>query len=54
MGALAMAVAFLVGTAVGATFDGTLYPLALVSCALGASIFASVRLLGARHPEVAS
>jgi DHA1 family bicyclomycin/chloramphenicol resistance-like MFS transporter len=54
MGALAMAVAFLVGTAVGATFNGTLYPLAIISCALGASIFASVRLLGARHPEVAT
>jgi DHA1 family bicyclomycin/chloramphenicol resistance-like MFS transporter len=54
MGALTMAVAFLVGTVVGATFDGTLYPLALASCALGASIFASVRLLGVRHPEVAS
>ncbi len=54
MGALAMAVAFLVGTAVGATFNGTLYPLAMISCALGASIFASVRLLGATHPEVVS
>lgn len=54
MGALTMGVAFLVGTLVGATFDGTLYPLALIACALGASIFASVRLLGAAHPEVAS
>lgn len=53
MGALAMAVAFLVGSAVGATFDGTLYPLALIGCALGAAIFASVRLLGAAHPRVA-
>ena len=47
MGALAMAVAFLVGTVTGATFDGTLYPLALIGCTLGAAIFASVRLLGA-------
>ncbi len=54
MGALTMGVAFLVGSVVGATFDGTLYPLALIACALGASIFASVRLLGATHPEVAS
>jgi DHA1 family bicyclomycin/chloramphenicol resistance-like MFS transporter len=54
MGALTMAVAFLVGTAVGATFNGTLYPLAMISCALGATIFASVRLLGATHPEVVS
>lgn len=52
MGALAMAVAFLVGSVVGATFNGTLYPLALVVCALGASIFLSVRLLGARHAQV--
>jgi DHA1 family bicyclomycin/chloramphenicol resistance-like MFS transporter len=54
MGALTMTVAFLVGSVVGATFDGTLYPLALVSCALGASIFATVRLLGARHQEAMS
>ena len=54
MGALTMAIAFLVGTAVGATFDGTLYPLAIIVCALGASIFASVRLLGATHAEVVS
>lgn len=52
MGALAMAVAFVVGSIVGATFDGTLYPLALTECALGACIFASVRVLGARHAEV--
>ena len=52
MGALAMAVAFLVGSVVGATFNGTLYPLALIVCVLGACIFASVRLLGARHAEV--
>ena len=52
MGALAMAVAFLVGSVVGATFNGTLYPLALTVCVLGASIFVSVRLLGARHAEV--
>ncbi len=54
MGALAMVVAFGVGTVVGATFDGTLWPLALVSCMLGASIFASVRLLRATHAEVVS
>jgi DHA1 family bicyclomycin/chloramphenicol resistance-like MFS transporter len=53
MGALAMAVAFLVGTVTGATFDGTLTPLAAIVCALGAAIFASVRLLGAAHPQVA-
>lgn len=51
MGALYMLVAFCVGTVVGASFDGTLLPLALISCALGASIFLSVRLLAAA-PEV--
>ena len=45
MGALTMLVAFGVGTVVGASFDGTLYPLALISCALGAGIFVSVRAL---------
>jgi DHA1 family bicyclomycin/chloramphenicol resistance-like MFS transporter len=53
MGALTMSVAFLVGTAVGASFDGTLYPLAIIVCVLGATIFASVRLIGATHAEVA-
>ena len=28
-----------VGTAVGATFNGTLYPLALIACTLGVAIF---------------
>ncbi len=54
MGALYMCVAFAVGTVVGATFDGTLYPLATIACALGASIFISVRLLALRPMEVAS
>lgn len=48
MGALNMAVAFIVGTLVGATHNGTLYPLALISCVLGAMIFASLRLLTPR------
>ncbi len=48
MGALSMAVAFGVGSVVGATFNGTLMPLALISCAIGASIFISVRMLN--HP----
>lgn len=45
MGALSMVVAFVVGTIVGATHNGTLYPLGLVVCALGLSIFAAARLL---------
>lgn len=54
MGALYMSVAFAVGTAVGATYNGTLYPLALISCALGAAIFASVRLIKAGTHKVAA
>jgi DHA1 family bicyclomycin/chloramphenicol resistance-like MFS transporter len=53
LGALAMSVAFGVGTVVGATFNGTLYPLALISCALGASVFASVHMLRTRPMEAA-
>jgi MFS transporter, DHA1 family, multidrug resistance protein len=52
MGALYMSVAFVVGSAVGASFNGTLFPLALVSCALGASIFASARMLQTASDEV--
>ena len=51
MGALAMAVAFLVGSVVGATFDGTVLPLALTACAIGALIFVSVRALAERPLE---
>ncbi len=47
MGALYMGVAFAVGTAVGATFNGTLYPLALIAGSLGAAIFVAVRVTGA-------
>ncbi|WP_426192590.1 multidrug effflux MFS transporter [Massilia sp. DWR3-1-1] len=52
MGALAMSVAFVVGSVVGATFDGTLRPLAMVAAVLGLAIFASVRLLGHRADAV--
>ena len=48
MGALYMSVAFVVGSAVGASVDGTLYPLAAIACTLGIAIFASVRLIGSR------
>lgn len=51
MGALVMLTAFGVGSVVGATYDGTLYPLALTATALGALIFLSVRLLGSRTLE---
>lgn len=45
MGAMAMAVAFFVGTIVAASFNGTLYPLAIIVAVLGGSIFCSVRFL---------
>ncbi len=45
MGALTMAFAFGVGTVVGATFNGTVLPLAVIVCVLCAAIFASVRLI---------
>ena len=54
MGALTMAVAFVVGTIVGATFDGTLRPLGLVAAALGIAIFAAQRLLGGAPVQVAA
>jgi DHA1 family bicyclomycin/chloramphenicol resistance-like MFS transporter len=54
MGALAMSVAFVVGSVVGATFDGTLRPLAMLAAALGLAIFAAVRLLGHPAGEVAA
>jgi DHA1 family bicyclomycin/chloramphenicol resistance-like MFS transporter len=44
MGALYMTVAFIVGSVVGATHNGTLYPLAFISCALGVLIFAAARI----------
>jgi DHA1 family bicyclomycin/chloramphenicol resistance-like MFS transporter len=45
MGALSMAVAFVVGTVVGMTHNGTLYPLAIIACALGLLIFGVVRMV---------
>ncbi len=48
MGAIMMAFAFVVGSIVGATHDGTLYPLAILACVLGALNFASVRLIAKR------
>ena len=53
MGALYMSIAFAVGTVVGATYNGTVYPLAAIACTLGLSIFLSVRLVGSRALEAA-
>jgi DHA1 family bicyclomycin/chloramphenicol resistance-like MFS transporter len=53
MGALAMSVAFAVGTLVGATFNGTVLPLAIVSCTLGLALLASLRIGAGRLPATA-
>ena len=45
MGATMMAFAFIVGSIVGATHNGTLYPMAILSCVIGTLSFTSVRLL---------
>lgn len=52
MGAIMMAFAFLVGSIVGATHNGTLYPLAILAAVLGTLNFLSVRLI-AKRPAIA-
>jgi DHA1 family bicyclomycin/chloramphenicol resistance-like MFS transporter len=52
MGALNMTVAFAVGTAVGATHDGTLMPLASIVCIMGALIFIAPRMIPPALVEV--
>ncbi len=52
MGAVMMAFAFTVGSIVGATHNGTLYPLAILAFVLGSLNFLSVRLI-AKRPEFA-
>ncbi|MDE2430142.1 MAG: multidrug effflux MFS transporter, partial [Burkholderiales bacterium] len=47
MGALSMLVAFFVGSVVGATHDGTVYPLAIIACTMGTLVFVSTRILQA-------
>lgn len=44
-GALFMLVAFVVGTLIGTTYNGTLYPLAIISSLIGVLIFSSVRII---------
>lgn len=48
LGCLTMLTAFALGTLVGASHDGTLIPLALLSATVGVALFASERLL-AKH-----
>lgn len=45
MGALFMLFAFIVGSLVGATHNGTLYPMAIIACVLGALNFYSARAI---------
>ncbi len=45
MGALFMLFAFIVGSIVGATHNGTLYPMAIIACVLGALNFYSARAI---------
>ena len=52
MGAMMMACAFVVGSLVGATHNGTLYPLAIISCCIGSLNFITVRLMS-RNPTLA-
>lgn len=47
IGALYMSIAFTVGTVVGATHNGTLYPLAIIACTMGLLIFGAVRVMPA-------
>jgi DHA1 family bicyclomycin/chloramphenicol resistance-like MFS transporter len=48
MGAVMMGFAFIIGSIVGATHNGTLYPLAIIAAVLGLLNFASVRLIAKR------
>lgn len=45
LGAFYSAFAFLVGSVVGLSYNGTLYPLAIIAACLGSAIFISTRLL---------
>lgn len=53
LGGCAMAAAYVTGTWVGKSHDGTLAPLALTSAALGLLLFSSARLLRGRRAAVA-
>ncbi|BBB65367.1 Bcr/CflA family drug resistance efflux transporter [Undibacterium sp. YM2] len=50
IGALYMLVAFIVGSIVGATHNGTVYPLAIIACSMGSLIFIAARVLPALIP----
>lgn len=50
LGSLTMLSAFLVTTLVGASYDGTLRPLATISALLALALFVAERVLAAAHP----
>ena len=50
LGSLTMLSAFLVTTLVGASYDGTLQPLATISALLAVALFVAERVLAAAHP----
>ena len=43
-----MLCAFIVGSLVGATHNGTLYPMAVISCCIGSLNFITVRIMARR------
>ena len=49
MGSIMMLAALLVGIWVGASHDGTLYPLATISAVIGIALYASARILARYH-----
>ena len=53
IGPLHLNVAFAVGNVVGITFDGSLYPLAIVSCLLCVLVFGAVRPMPALVSKLA-
>jgi DHA1 family bicyclomycin/chloramphenicol resistance-like MFS transporter len=54
MGSIMMLCAFLVGSLVGATHNGTLYPMAAISCCIGALNFTTVRIMTRRSALAAT
>ncbi len=54
MGSIMMLCAFLVGSLVGATHNGTLYPMAAISCCIGALNFITVRIMARRSALAAT
>lgn len=54
MGSIMMLCAFIVGSLVGATHNGTLYPMAVISCCIGSLNFITVRIMARRSALAAT